>query len=213
MTPAPPASAINCLSHCYSVLHMSTSNTYYGVYADMQAANMSPGFSSASSPYFTLSHVWFGPNGSYPNWVEIGFVNGYRYDIGAVGYCTNWAARPANGIFETHTIGCLSPDGGRRSFQISRGNAVNKWNFYQNNSLVGTLSNSGFWSGTASLTGGEFYLNTTNSFSNTFDINARVFNGAGQAVRYPGQAGSVGPGFNGISYAPSQWSWNRPCCS
>lgn len=212
--PAAPAYAVDCRNpHCYSVLRMKTLTSYYGVYTDMQAANMSPGQSSSSLPYFTLAHAWFGPTSSYANWVEIGYINGYRFDIGTVGYCTNWAAKPASGVFETHTIGCLSPDGVRRSFQISRGNAINKWNFYQNNSLVATLSNSGFWGGTGSSAGGEFYLNTSNSFANTFDMNIRVFNGSGQPVLYPFQDQTVNAGFNGISYSKSQWSWNRPCCS
>jgi len=178
----------------------------------MEAANMSPGVSSQANPWFTLAHVWFGSTSSYTNWIEMGYINGYRADIGTVGYCTNWAAQPSSGVFETHTIGCISPDGVRRGFQMSRGNATNKWNFYQSNSLVATLSNSGFWSGVASEVGGEFHVNATNCFANTFDINARVFNGSGQALLYPSQTQTVDPGFNGISYSQSEWSWNRPAC-
>ncbi len=213
-----PASAqtASCLDpHCYSIM-MLTSGQWTGAWGQWHSNYMAPGPSSPSLHAHINSEMWFSlNNGAY---LEEGLINGYQFWPGGcacVAYSAFWADTTPGEVQYQHTIENIVPDGRDHTYQISRGPRVNEWYIYYDNKVRGISTVTGDWMGNRHDVGGELAALSTStspaSHADTFDMHVKVIDTAGRAVKWPRiDATSISPGFNGFSWEPSEWSWNKP---
>lgn len=210
----PSAHALPCLNpHCYSIgAHDSVPGAYTGGYIDEHANFMTQGEGSPPGRFIN-SEMWIYPADISTLWVEAGLTNGI-VDGSPICYCAFWAQLALGGAYHERLIEYLTPNGTTQKFQISRGPYIDYWNIYYNDSYVGLTWDSGFWTNSGIEVGAELFSDSGNARADTFDINIRVFDGAGNPLavstynKHRDYACPQNGCFNGLA-TWSAWHWNK----